>query len=128
MDDVDYRIMKLLEKNARESFVSIAEQLGVTEGTVRHRVKRMLDSGDLAFTVRHRAIEGLVLIKAAGNIASLVKELKRFSDNIYEISGEYDIAVVIDAPAIGELNQKIDAIRALKGIGDTNTAISLVKR
>ena len=126
-DETDYKIVKMLEKDARTSFVGIAERLGLSEGTVRHRVKRMLSRSDIRFTLKHRAVEGLVMVKAR-NVASAVGKLKEFSDNIYEISGEYDIAVIIDAPSIAGLNKKIDRIRAIRGIEDTNTAISLVKR
>jgi len=51
--------------------------------------------------------------------------LKSFSNNIFEISGEYDIAVIIDTNSIDELNKKVDKIRALKGVTATNTAIKL---
>ncbi len=126
-DETDYKIVKMLEKDARTSFVQIAERLGVTEGTIRNRVKRMEDGGHIKFTLKHRAIEGLVLIKAK-NVKNIIGHLKQFSDNIYEISGEYDVAAIIDAPTMNELNKKIDKIRAIKGIADTNTAISLTKR
>ncbi len=127
MDEIDYKIIKVLEKDSQTSFVEIAEQLGVSEGTIRYRVRRMLDEGRIRFTLKHKAVEGLVFIKAK-NIKSIISQLKQFSDNIYEISGEYDIAAIIDAPTISGLNKKIDRIRAIKGIVDTNTAISLLKR
>ncbi len=126
-DETDYKIVKMLEKDSQTSFVEIAERLGVSEGTIRYRVKRMLDEGKIRFTLKHKAVEGLIFIKAR-NIKSIIGQLKQFSDNIYEISGEYDIAAIIDAATINELNKKIDRIRAIKGIVDTNTAISLVKR
>ena len=127
MDDTDYKIIKILEKDSQTSFVEIAERLVVSEGTIRYRVNRMLRAGNIKFTVKHRAVEGLIFIKGK-NIRNIANQLKQFSDNIYEISGEYDIAAIIDAPTINELNKKIDRIRAIRGIVDTNTAISLVKR
>ncbi len=126
-DEIDYKIVKILEKDAQTSFVEISERLGLSEGTIRYRVKRMLGSGQIRFTLKHNVVEGLVLIKAK-NIKNVINRLKRFSGSIYEISGEYDIVAIIDAPTINELNKKIDKIRAIKNIIDTNTAISLVKR
>jgi Lrp/AsnC family transcriptional regulator of lysine biosynthesis len=127
MDEKDYKIIKILEKDSQTSFVEIAERLNVSEGTIRYRVNRMLRDSNIKFTVKHRAVEGLIFIKGK-NIRNIVNQLKQFSDSIYEISGDYDIAAIIDAPTINELNKKIDRIRAIKGIVDTNTAISLVKR
>ena len=126
-DEIDYKIVKMLKRDARTSFVEIAERLGVTEGTVRHRVKRMEKDGQIFFTVKHKGVEGLILIKAK-NIKSVSDELRKHSDNIYEVSGIYDIAAIVDAHNIHDLNKKIDKIRAIKGIVDTNTAISLTKR
>ena len=126
-DELDYKIIKLLEKDSRASFVEIAKKLLVTEGTVRQRVKRMQKQGEVSFTIRHKATEGLVMIKAK-NLRHIVDELRTYTDNIYELSGEYDIAAIIDAQSIQDLNKKIDRIRTIKGIIKTNTAISLTKR
>lgn len=42
VDDMDLEIIGLLQRNARRSNRSIAADLGVSEGTVRGRIKRML--------------------------------------------------------------------------------------
>ena len=44
---------------------------------------------------------------------------------VYEITGQYDITVVISAPSISEINQSIDALRKIPGVTDTNTVIIL---
>ena len=41
LDEADQAIVERLSRDARVSNREIAEQLGVTEGTVRARVKRM---------------------------------------------------------------------------------------
>ena len=126
-DEIDYKIVKLLKQDSRRSFVEIAERLGVTEGTVRHRVKRMEKEGSLMFTVKHHGVEGLVMIKAK-NIKAVVNQLEGLSDHIYELSGEYDIAAIVDASSIERLNKKIDKIRKISGVISTNTAICLTRR
>lgn len=128
MDTMDSRIVDILKKNARESFVGIAKSLGVTEGTVRNRVRNLIKTGIIKrFTIEYQApVEGLVILKSSlKNNNELINKLKSFLDNIFEISGEYDIAVIIDANSIGGLNKIVDKIRSLRGVTDTNTAIKL---
>ena len=43
----------------------------------------------------------------------------------YEITGQYDISVIIRAPSITEINAAIDELRKIPGVIDTNTVIIL---
>ena len=43
LDDLDDRIIRLLEDNGRRSNTEIARELGVSESTVRQRIVRLLD-------------------------------------------------------------------------------------
>lgn len=42
MDELDRHIIKILESNGRASNATIARQVGVSEGTVRRRLKRLI--------------------------------------------------------------------------------------
>jgi DNA-binding Lrp family transcriptional regulator len=44
---------------------------------------------------------------------------------VFEITGQYDIAVVISSPNITEINLAIDSLRKVQGVSDTNTVIIL---
>ncbi len=44
---------------------------------------------------------------------------------IYEITGQYDICVIVQAPTISEINACIDNLRKISGVTDTNTVIIL---
>ena len=50
LDDLDHRLIEVLANDARVSNRRIATQIGVTEGTVRGRVKRLQQEGLIAFT------------------------------------------------------------------------------
>lgn len=47
LDQTDREIIDLLQKDGRMPFLTIANQLGLAEGTVRRRVARLLDEGIL---------------------------------------------------------------------------------
>ena len=49
-DELDRRILDRLARDARTSNRRVAEELGVTEGTVRARLKRMEDAGQIRIT------------------------------------------------------------------------------
>lgn len=50
IDELDQRILDHLARDARTSNRRVAEALGVTEGTVRARIKRMQDEGQMRIT------------------------------------------------------------------------------
>jgi Lrp/AsnC family transcriptional regulator for asnA, asnC and gidA len=50
LDDLDLGILEWLSEDARTSNRKIATGLGVTEGTVRARIKRMEDDGQIRIT------------------------------------------------------------------------------
>lgn len=52
LDAVDRRILEVLWEDARQSHQAIADRVGVTEGTVRGRLKRLIDEGALRVTTR----------------------------------------------------------------------------
>ena len=43
LDDIDREIIRLLQEDGRMPFLTIANQLGLAEGTVRRRVGKLLD-------------------------------------------------------------------------------------
>lgn len=50
LDQLDRQLIDILAKDARVSNRKIAADLGVTEGTVRGRIKRLQQEGLIAFT------------------------------------------------------------------------------
>ena len=44
---------------------------------------------------------------------------------VYEITGQYDITVIISAPSINDINICIDALRKIPGVTDSNSVIIL---
>ena len=44
---------------------------------------------------------------------------------IYEITGQHDIAIIMSAAGIDQINETIDTVRRVPGVTDTNTVIIL---
>ena len=131
-DKVDENILEFLRKDSRESFVEIGKKLKLSESAIRHRVKNMVGSGTITkFTVEEGGgqPEALVMVSADSSIDTSKVSLKLTKlgaiKKIYEITGQYDICVIIQAPSINEINACIDDLRKITGVTDSNTVIIL---
>jgi DNA-binding Lrp family transcriptional regulator len=132
MDDVDRRILRLLREDARKSFTHIAEAIGTSEGTVRSRVKRLVDEGTIRqFTIRTAGshVKALVEVAVTANVhtAEVAKRIRSWDgvDAVWEVTGENDILVVADCPTTADLNAIIDRIRDVPGTQATRSRLVL---
>ena len=127
------KIMQLLREDSRKSFVDIGVQIGLSESAVRRRVKNLMDSGFIRrFTIEmgtSNKTNAITFISVDSRIetdivCSKLRDLEGV-EIIYEITGQYDIAVVIAAPTIADINRSVDNLRRIEGVSDTNTVIVL---
>ncbi len=134
-DKVDEKIIEYLKENSRESFVDIGKKLKLSESAVRRRVKNLLGGGTIKkFTLElgeENATSAIVLVSvdSATDTSKVSIKLAKLEGvkTVYEITGQYDITVIISAATIVEINNSIDALRKIPGVVDTNTVIILKK-
>jgi len=132
-DRIDEKIIEFLRNNSRESFVDIGKKLKLSESAIRRRVKNLVSNGTIKkFTVEvgeGNTTSAIVLISVESSIDTSKVSSKltklRGVKTVYEITGQYDITVVIRAPNITEINECIDSLRKIPGVSDTNTVIIL---
>jgi len=132
-DKTDDTIIEMLKEDSRDSFVEIGQKLGLSESAVRRRVKNLVDGGIIKkFTIEigdASATSAIILISvdSATDTAKVSAKLTKLKgvNTVYEITGQYDIAVVIRAPTITDINACIDSLRKVPGVFDTNTVIIL---
>ena len=132
-DEIDERIIRILQEDSRRAFVDIANEIGLSESAVRRRVKNLVDRAIIKrFTIELGASDktsAITLISVASTadtsaVSNRLMELNGVKV-VYEITGQYDIAAIIAAPAIVDINRCIDDIRKIEGVSDTNTVIIL---
>ena len=132
-DKTDDKIIGFLRDDARESFVEIGKKLKLSESAVRRRVKNLVDGGVIEkFTVEmgeSNTTSAIVLISvdSATDTSKVSAKLTKLEavKTVYEITGQYDISVIIRAGNIAEINICIDDLRKINGVIDTNTVIIL---
>jgi len=135
IDDIDRQIIKMLQADGRVPFLTIANELGLAEGTIRRRVARMLEEKILE-------IVGVINPQKVGMhtvaIVGLNVERRHLDDTIAVLkgmpevryvamaTGMYDIIIEIVVPsndALFEfLIQKLDDI---PWIVDSGTSLVL---
>jgi len=133
MDEIDNEIIQILKQDGRTAYCDIGKKVGLSEGAVRIRVKRLTESGVIRrFTVETKPLEGaeaLCLVSVDPSVpTSIISAVLRGISGIqkvYEVTGEYDVAVVISSSGIAEVNECVEKIRKIDGILDTNTMIVL---
>jgi len=126
MDGIDKKIIEILSKDAREAFLSIARELGVSEGTIRQRVGKMTKKGIIKkFTIETssstNAIVEVVTSSSSPTQKVVEKIVKLGVHRVFEVTGRFSIIVIIHAPDLRELNTKLEAIRAIEGVVQTET-------
>jgi len=132
-DKIDDKIIEFLRNDARESFVEIGKKLKLSESAVRRRVKNLVDNGVIErFTVEMgeaNTTSAIVLISVdsstdTSRVSTKLTKLEAVK-TVYEITGQYDISVIIRASNITEINGCIDELRKIQGVIDTNSVIIL---
>jgi DNA-binding Lrp family transcriptional regulator len=132
MDDVDRQILGRLRSNARESYTAIAEAVGTSEGTVRARIKRMVDEGSIQrFTIQTAGahVRALVEVMVHSNVhaADVAATIRAWDDvhTVWETTGDNDILAVLECPTTDRLNEIIDRIRSIPGTEATRSRLIL---
>ncbi len=133
VDDIDEKILNLLEENARMSYVEIGNSVGLSEGAVRNRIQSLVTDGVIKkFTIEKSTSHGvraLTMLSVSPSIptyevSKMVSELDGV-ERLYEVTGEYDIVLVSSSPNIDGINLCIEDIRKIPGVEKTNTIIVL---
>ncbi len=132
-NEFDQRILEILRMDSRKSFVDIGKELGLSESAIRRRIKNLIDDGSISrFTIEENADKKtsaitLLSVGSTTDTNSVASKLQSITGVkvIYEITGQYDIVVIISANSINEINSSIDNIRRIEGVSDTDTVIIL---
>ena len=132
MDELDREILNILRRDARTPYTEIAERVGTSEGTVRNRVEGMVEEGVIErFTVTTRTgnVKAMIEISVAMDVNTdeVGKRLAEWDevDFVWQVSGEDDIVLVVDAADTNDLNQLISRARELEEVVNTKTRLIL---
>ncbi|WP_257347452.1 Lrp/AsnC family transcriptional regulator [Pseudalkalibacillus decolorationis] len=134
IDNLDKKIIKFLSKNGRMSFAEIANNLDVTEKTVRTRYNNMVENDIIEvvgvvnpITLGIKAAAIIQLKVAPQHIDQIIEELKKvpFIRYITSTSGEYQLLAQLNMRDYEELGETIKIIHRIPNITTTNVIIQM---
>ncbi len=133
VDEIDERILRLLEDNSRMSYVEIGRKVGLSEGAVRNRVQALVSGGVIKrFTIEKSSTHGvraltMIAVDPGTPTYEVSKSVNMLAgvERIYEVTGEYDIVMVSSGSSIEAINKVIEDVRKIEGVEKTNTIIVL---
>lgn len=135
LDKLDLKIIELLQEDSRLSFNKIASELKISTGTAFNRIKNLEDKGILkVYTVLLDHLKlgytmtALILVQSEGaRIVDAENEIAKIDNVIavYDITGDFDIAVMARFKNREELNAFVKNLLSLPFIKRTVTSVAL---
>ncbi len=138
LDDLDKRILRELQNDARVPFRTIAEAHGISIGTVHNRLKKLKEDGILKGFVPvlddqklGYTIIALVYVKIEGGFLQNIEEqLSKFHEInvIFKTSGIYDLVLIArfqNMVDFSSFNNKISKLTNMKA--ETNIVLDTLK-
>src|SRR4030042_2008218 len=135
MDELDDKILGILNENARKSYREIARELNVSLTTVSNRIKKMEDEKiierfiplinqekigyDLTAVINVKISHGKLL-----EVQEKISKDKHVS-YVYDITGEWDSLIIAHFKDRRDLNGFIKGVLSLENVEKTNTQIVL---
>lgn len=136
-DDIDKAVIAELQQDGRRSYAAIAESVGLSEGAVRARVKRLTDSGVIQIVAvtdpmqlgfARQAMIGIHVSGPLEPVADAVAEIREV-DYVVLTAGQYDLLAELVCESDEHLLQIVSSqIRSIPGVRDTDTFVYLKLR
>jgi DNA-binding Lrp family transcriptional regulator len=138
LDDLDRRLLALLQANARESTAQLARRLGVARTTVLARLARLeRERVVTGYTVRLAADESDRSVQAYVGIVTDPKQGREVTralaalpelQQLSSVSGEFDYIALLRADTTARLDALLDEIGQIAGVARTTTSVVLARR
>jgi len=131
-DEIDQKIVEILKRDARMPYLEMAKLLRMSEGAIRRRVRKLVESGIIRrFTVEvvqeGSAAVMLVSVNPSMPTSQVSRAMLKIDgvNKVYEVTGEFDIVALLLAKDTQALNACIEKTRMLEGTSRTNTMMVL---
>lgn len=130
LDDIDRKLIALLQDNARLSVVALARAVGLGRSTVQERLQRLENAGVIEqYTLRlgrgGEPLQAWLLLRYADGFScdDVMPALAGMPQvqTCHSVAGEIDMLVLARVETPGQLADLREAIAMLKGVDDVTT-------
>lgn len=135
LDDLDRQLIDILSQDARVSNRKIAADLGVTEGTVRGRIKRLQQERLIAFTAitgfslsNHAKLAFIGVQAEVGTVREVAKEIAELPlvTSVMIAMGQFNVLAISVFDELENLVENAsDRILAINGVHHVETSIAV---
>jgi DNA-binding Lrp family transcriptional regulator len=135
MDDVDGKILKILQADGRTALSEIARRLEMGNATIHERVDSLEAEG---YIKEYRAVLEPALLDIdqvafvhvrtdPGQFSSVAERLAEEQDvqEIHEVTGDFDLLLKIRVRERSELTELLTTIGGYEGVRETSTDVAL---
>ena len=116
LEKITKKIKELSDKKKR---IENADILSIAEEVLGRNVKGVTPEG----------VMGIVLVKVESHVytTNIIRKIINIPgvESAFEVSGDYDIVTYVQTRNMSELNERIEAIRSVRGVERTTTKIVL---
>lgn len=138
LDKTDERLIAALRHDARASLSDLALQLNLSRTTVRSRIERLRQRGDIVgFTVVLKGdtqpdpVRGLMMIGIEGRgTERIIRQLQGLTEvrAVHSTNGRWDVIVELGTETLEALDAALTRIRRLDGVSTSETSLLLATR
>lgn len=138
MDDMDQRLISALRHDARASLSDLALTLGVSRTTIKARIERLRQRGEIVgFSVVLRSdtlrdpVRGLMMLGIEGRGTDrIVRQLNGLSAvrAVHSTNGRWDLIVEIGTDTLESCDAVLAQIRRFDGVATSETSLLLRTR
>lgn len=135
LDEMDKEILRELNKNCKRSYRTLSRDIGISPAALIERVKKleregiiMQYSADLDYQKLGFEFMGIINVNITkGALLEIQKKIAGFANvaAVYDITGEYDSAVIAICKTRAELSALIKKINGIPQVQKTNTNVIL---
>ena len=130
LDKIDHDIIQILQEDSSTPFVDVAKKIGVTDGTIHQRVKKLKKSGVIKrFTIQlnremlgNDSLSYAMVAVEPGYLEDVSKIISKHShiQEIQEVHTQGQLLIKIRASSSEEIrNIIVEELRKIKGITNT---------
>ncbi len=135
LDDTDLALIAALRADGRRSISDLAVDLKLSRATVRARLSRLVESGEIqGFTAVLRnegqdlPIRAMMMLAIEGKRADAV--IRRLSGmpearSIHTTNGRWDLVIELATPDLASFDAALHRIRLIEGVSATETSLLL---
>ncbi|PVX26520.1 MAG: transcriptional regulator [Candidatus Bathyarchaeum sp.] len=134
LDNKDKKILNMLQKNSRTSYTNIAKVLGISEATVRYRIKKLTNNGIIKkFTVLldpqkiGYPTTGILMVKIdSAHFEQAAKQISNLAEirHVLQSTGEYNIVAVVKAQNLEHLSDLRKRVEQIQGVRELSLSAS----